>query len=104
MRIPIRRAILIASLLVLAIFLLTLRPNRLSPTDARATVKALLTATAAVPPILYPMPVQGDDRKWGYIDTTGKLVIQYQFDQAWGFGDGLASVKIGERWGYIDTT
>jgi len=40
--------------------------------------------------------------KWGYIDTTGKWVINPQFDSAYDFADGLAPVQAGGRWGYID--
>ena len=41
---------------------------------------------------------------WGFIDTTGKFVIQPQFDGAGRFSDGFAAVKIGDRWGFIDKT
>jgi hypothetical protein len=40
--------------------------------------------------------------KWGYIDTTGKWVIDPQFEGAGNFADGLAPVQVGGRWGYID--
>jgi hypothetical protein len=32
------------------------------------------------------------------------LTIQPRFDQAAGFAEGLAAVKVGDRWGYIDQT
>jgi hypothetical protein len=39
-------------------------------------------------------------------DATGKMVINPQFDAAYGFNDGLAAVRIGDdqtgKWGYID--
>ncbi|NEP13810.1 MAG: protein kinase [Symploca sp. SIO2C1] len=65
------------------------------------------------------------DSEYGYIDTTGKVVIQPQFDfannfykgQAWirvssesgyiyktSFSEDLVLVKIGSKYGYIDTT
>lgn len=44
------------------------------------------------------------DRKWGYIDKTGKFVIEPQFEQADSFSQGLAVVKTGNKWGYIDRT
>lgn len=34
----------------------------------------------------------GSQEKYGYIDTTGKLVIPYQFDSALSFSEGLACV------------
>ena len=40
--------------------------------------------------------------KYGYIDKTGKIVIEPQFDAAESFSDGLAAVKINNKWGYID--
>jgi hypothetical protein len=42
--------------------------------------------------------------KWGYIDKTGKFVINPQFDFARDFSEGLAAVKIGGKCGYINKT
>ena len=42
--------------------------------------------------------------KWGYIDTSGKTIIDFQFDAAEDFYDGLAPVKVDDKWGYIDST
>jgi hypothetical protein len=39
---------------------------------------------------------------WGYIDQSGKLVINPQFEEAQSFSEGLAAIKLGDRWGYID--
>lgn len=45
------------------------------------------------------------DGKWGYIDKTGKYVINPQFDVAGAFAEnGLACVESGEKRGYIDKT
>jgi len=49
------------------------------------------------------------DCKYGYIDTSGKIVIKPLFNEARGFADnGLAAVNVGDgrndKWGYIDTT
>ena len=38
--------------------------------------------------------VMFDTEKWGYIDKTGKIVIQPQFSQAGTFSEGLATVLI----------
>ncbi|MFC0212447.1 WG repeat-containing protein [Paenibacillus chartarius] len=40
--------------------------------------------------------------KWGFIDVTGKIVIQPQYEDAGGFAEGLAAVKKNGKWGYID--
>lgn len=47
------------------------------------------------------------DKKIGYVDQNGKVVIQPQFEPGEGFhdfSDGLAAVQINKKWGYIDTT
>jgi len=40
--------------------------------------------------------------KWGFIDSSGTLRIQYLFDEALSFGQHLAAVKHGDCWGYIN--
>jgi tetratricopeptide (TPR) repeat protein len=40
--------------------------------------------------------------KWGFIDLDGNLVIDYKYDDAKSYSNGLAAVCIGERWQYID--
>jgi len=42
------------------------------------------------------------DGRWGYIDKTGKIVIQPQFEKATEFFEELAPVRLGGKWGYID--
>jgi serine/threonine-protein kinase len=42
--------------------------------------------------------------KWGYIDSTGNMVIEPQFDNAYEFSDGIATVRIADKWGFIDMT
>jgi hypothetical protein len=41
--------------------------------------------------------------KWGFIDATGKWIIDPQFERAGNFADGLAPVVVGGRAGYIDS-
>ncbi len=41
------------------------------------------------------------DAKWGFIDRSGSLVIDYQFDSAGPFVGGLAPVTAGDFSGYI---
>ncbi len=40
--------------------------------------------------------------KWGYVDKTGKIIIEPKFDDADEFSEGLANVTIGKKYGYID--
>jgi hypothetical protein len=47
---------------------------------------------------------QGKERKWGYVDKTGAMIIPLQFDSASLFKEGLAVVSIGDKYGYIDTS
>ena len=44
----------------------------------------------------------GDKFLHGYIDTSGKLVIPAGFAGARLFSEGLAAVRVGDKWGYID--
>ncbi len=45
-----------------------------------------------------------DQRKWGYVNSQGEMVIPFQFDEAEPFADdGLARVKKHDQWGYINS-
>lgn len=47
--------------------------------------------------------IDGKDA-WGYIDKSGNVVIDYQYEAAGNFSsDGIAVVKNGGKWGYIKT-
>ncbi len=50
--------------------------------------------------------VENQEGKWGFINTRGELVIDYKFGAGWfsslEFHEGLAYVKEGDLWGYID--
>jgi hypothetical protein len=48
---------------------------------------------------LFPV---SQDRKVGYIDQSGKIVINPQFDGVRPFSEGMAAVSLGNKWGYID--
>lgn len=42
--------------------------------------------------------------QYGYTDTTGRVVIPFQYDDAYPFSDGLAVVGKDGKYGYIDKT
>ena len=39
--------------------------------------------------------------KWGFVDTKGEVMINFQFEDALSFGQHLAAIKDGEFWGYV---
>lgn len=43
-----------------------------------------------------------EDDKYGYIDSTGKVVISLQYDNAGIFTEGLGAVYVNGHWGFID--
>ena len=44
----------------------------------------------------------GRSPRYGYIDKTGKMVIEPEFEEARHFSEGLARVKVNGKWGYIN--
>ncbi len=47
-------------------------------------------------------PISRSLTRYGYMDTTGRVVIQMQFKDARSFSEGLAAVEVDGKWGYID--
>ncbi|MEO0968917.1 MAG: WG repeat-containing protein [Cyanobacteria bacterium J06639_18] len=41
-------------------------------------------------------------RSCGFIDVKGETVIKPKFDEVLAFNEGLAGVKVGDKWGFID--
>jgi len=48
---------------------------------------------------LFPIEENG---RWGYIDRTGKVVIEPRFNSATEFSEGFAGVEVKGQWGFID--
>jgi hypothetical protein len=44
------------------------------------------------------------DKKFGYINKKGDLIIGLKYDDAYYFHNGLAAVQVDKKWGFIDTT
>jgi hypothetical protein len=42
--------------------------------------------------------------EYGFIDKTGTMVVNPKFKDASPFYQGLAAVRIDDKWGYIDST
>jgi hypothetical protein len=40
--------------------------------------------------------------RWGFIDTTGAMLIPFQYEDAGSFAEGLAAVRVKDAWGYIN--
>lgn len=47
---------------------------------------------------LHPVLLNG---KWGYINNSGNMVINPDYDEAREFSDGYAAVRKGTTWGYV---
>lgn len=50
------------------------------------------------------IPQQNAKGKWGYVDADGNKVIDYRYNEAGMFVEGLAKVKKGKLYGMIDET
>ncbi len=48
--------------------------------------------------------VQNMERRWGYIDKTGTLVIPCEWEEAKEFKDGIARIKKDDKYGWINTS
>jgi serine/threonine-protein kinase len=71
-------------------------------TDAHEALQALKQAgLPSESPITSLHPIKIGD-KYGYIDQTGRVVIQPQFDSADDFSEGMAVIRIGKKYGFID--
>ncbi len=46
--------------------------------------------------------LNSDERKWGFLDKTGKIVINFQYDDVLPFSQGLCAALRDGKWGYID--
>lgn len=49
------------------------------------------------------IPVKNEEGKFGFVNSSGKLVIPCRYEDAEGFRAGLSSVKKAGKYGYIDT-
>jgi len=50
---------------------------------------------------LYPIKENG---KWGFMDVSGKVLVQPTFDYVWDFSGGLGRFKINGKYGFVNAT
>jgi hypothetical protein len=77
------------------------KPRSPKAAAARAASEQKTTPTSSTEDMLYWIR---EDGKFGYIDNTGKVVIPVQYENTFGFREGLAGVRINGKHGYIDRT
>lgn len=58
-------------------------------------------ADAKAPESSNYIAVADGNGRWGFIDRSGQLVIEYQYNDAWSFSNHLAAVRVVDTWGYI---
>lgn len=75
--------------LVMASTLMYIKSRELLPKDQQAQVEG-------------EEDEEDPNTKWGYIDSTGKVVIPLQFSAAHNFSEGMAAVLIDGKLGYIN--
>ena len=46
---------------------------------------------------------KSDDGKYGFKNSTGKVVVEAKYDNAYDFHEGLALVELNGKWGFINT-
>lgn len=62
-------------------------------------VNVIVPLTEQYIPIMRVAKRQG---KWGFVDMSNKVMIQFIFDDARAFSQGIAGVKQDDKWGFID--
>jgi len=71
------------------------------PAKAEAAVEEGAAAKAEPPVMLFPIVKDG---KWGYMDETGKVAIEPQYQLAWDFSEGMGTVASNALRGFVDRT
>ncbi len=67
------------------------------------TVSSLATVACTTPPkVLTEKEPFDPHNKWGFVDSSGKVVIEPKYEAVKPFSEGLAAVVKDRRWGYID--
>lgn len=61
-----------------------------------------LTGEALAQQLPALIPYVNKERKWGYADTTGKLIVACTYSRAMPFKNGYGAVESGDKWGMIN--
>ena len=40
--------------------------------------------------------------KYGFVNKNGEVVIPCKYDEARSFSEGIAAVRLGDKWGFVD--
>lgn len=46
--------------------------------------------------------VANEEGKWGFCNSSGELIVDFQYEEAMSFSSNLAAVKVRGKWGYIN--
>jgi len=68
----------------------------------KALLVVVILALAAILTTCNLRPISRSLTWYGYMDTTGQIVIPMKFKNAMHFSEGLAAVEVDGKWGYID--
>ncbi|EDP6880006.1 hypothetical protein GL566_04430 [Campylobacter lari] len=54
-------------------------------------------------PLKYKKPIQAKlNGKWGFIDKSGKFILDPIFDYTLGFSENIAGINLNEKWGFAN--
>ena len=73
------------------------------PVPVPALVVSQITPTIPKPVSVIPLKPTKQDGKWGFVNERKAVVITYTFDEVRPFSEGLAGVRVGDKWGFIDS-
>lgn len=68
---------------------------------ADKAAKTTLTASQSAASFTTLQPQQQDGR-WGFVDEHNTIMITYSFDEVRPFSEGLAGVRIDDKWGFLN--
>ncbi len=71
-------------------------------TDANGNIRESIDPFTYAEPFSEGLALVEKNLAFGYIDTTGALVVDYQYYDAGSFNNGLAYASFGDKYGYIN--